>query len=187
MTSRTFTGQNYALDQFPSAAGVLRWDASETRGQARDPDRYEGGKTKNGIQHLVGVRAVLGMQIGLDCVIEGEKEKYQRRAAEPCEPGAEEFQRGRRLIRSEPVGFVRNIDQLGGDTLEDLRHAEAENRGHHQGSDEKSEEHCFGLPAVRNAAAVEVRCDLIGQPWIARRKIKRRKNGEQHKQHFGQA
>ena len=81
--------------------------------------------------------------------------------------------------------FVGNIDHLDRHALEKARKAESEERSHREGPGKKREENGFGLPAVRQAAAIEVRCDLIGQSWIVIRKTERRKNGEQYEQHFG--
>jgi hypothetical protein len=187
MTSRTFIGQNYALRQSPSTPGVLRWDAGEACCQARDPDRDEGGEREDRIEHLVGVGPLLGMQIGLHGVVERKQNEHESGAAEPGKPGAEEFQRGFRLLRTEPVLFVGEMDHLERAASKNAGQAKHEQRGNQYGADEKSEKNRFGLPAIREAAAVEVRSELIGQPRIVVRKTAHRKDGDHDEQHFGQA
>lgn len=162
-------------------------DAGEACCQARNPDCDESGESEDDIQHLVGVGALVGMEVGLDGVIERKKKEHKSRAAEPREPGAEEFQRGFRTLRTEPVLFVGEIDQLEGHALEQAREPEGEERRQRQRAGKKREENGFGLPAVGKAAHVEARSKLIGQPRIVVRKADRRKNGEQDEQHFGQA
>jgi len=184
---RTFTGRSYAPRESASTPDVWRWNANEARCQAGDPHGEEGGKTKDGVEHLVGIGAVVGVEIRPDCVIERKKKERENRAAEPCEPRTEELERGFRVLRTEPVLFVWEIDEFGWETLKDARHAKCEDRGHHDGADEECEEHRFGLPAVGDAATVEMRRDLVGQLRVARRKINSRENREHDENAFGQS
>src|SRR5271155_3772443 len=94
ITSRTFTGQSYAFRQLPSTSSVLWWHAGEAGCKTNEPDSHEGGKTDDCVPHLVWIGAVVGMQIGLHCVVKHKKKKNESRAAKPCEPRTEELQSG---------------------------------------------------------------------------------------------
>ena len=133
---------------------------------------------------MVGIGTLVGVQIGLDGVIEHKEKEHKCGAAEPREPGTEEFQCSLGLLRTEPVLFVGDIDHLEGHALEKAREAKGEERSHRKSAGKKREENGFGLPAVGEAAAVEMRRELIGQARIVIRETERRKNGEQDEQQF---
>lgn len=162
-------------------------DAGEAHCQACDPDGDEGGEGEDGVKHLVGIGAVVGVDVGLQGVVERKKEERENRAAEPREPRGEELQRSFGLVWTEPKLFVRKIDELGGDALKNAGNAKGHDRGYHDGANEECEKHRFRLPAIRDAAAVEVGCDSFRQLRVAGRKIDRRENGEHDENTSGQS
>lgn len=143
MTSRTFTGQSYALRESASTPDILRRDTGEVGGEANDPDGDEGGKADDDVEHLVGVGPVIGVEVGLQSVIECEKEERENRAAEPREPSGEELQRGFGPFRTEPKLFVWKIDELGGDALKNAGDPNRHDRGYRDGANEECEKHRF--------------------------------------------
>jgi hypothetical protein len=162
-------------------------DAGETSGEADDPDGDEGGKAENGVEHLVGVGPVIGVQVRLQGVIECKKEERENRAAEPREPRGEELQRGFGPFRTEPKLFIWKMDELGGDAFKNAGDAKRDDRGYRDGANEECEKHRFRLPAVRDAAAVEMGRDSFRQLRIAERKIDRRENSEHDENISGQS
>ena len=67
-------------------------------GEADDPEGYEGDEAGDNVKHAGWVGAMVGVKVGLDGVVEREKDDQEKRAAEPGEPTAEVFERGGGLL-----------------------------------------------------------------------------------------
>ncbi len=167
--------------------GSVAGDAGEVGGEACNPDGDEGGKADDGVEHLVGVGPVIGVEVGLQGIIERKKEERENRAAEPREPRGEELQRGFGLVWTEPKLFIWKIDELGGDAFKNAGDAKRHDRGYRDGANEECEKHRFRLPAVRDAAAIEVGRDSLRQLRVAGRKIDRREDSEHDENTSGQS
>lgn len=73
-----------------------------------------GTKTRNAPRkNPVGVGRIFWVEVGLDGKVERENDDHVDRAAEPCKLGFEERACFREILRSEPVLFVGEVDQLG--------------------------------------------------------------------------
>jgi len=102
------------------------------------------------------------MQVGLYGVVN----KYDRDridgAAKPSEMGLQPVQCFLAVLRRKPVLLVWKIDQPGWQDANDAGQAETNQRAQNAHAHKNGEERLLGLPAVRIAAAVEMRCHHVG-------------------------
>src|SRR5712691_6370267 len=144
----------------------------------------EGHETGEDVPHGSGVGPVVGMEIGLNREVNRQENYCEEGAAEPGKIAVQEVHRLRASFGSQPVALIGKIDELRWQQLEEERDAESEHRGKNANADQHAEKGRFCLPAVRDAARVEVRNYDLWQLRVQGRKMKCRAHGQQSKDKF---
>ncbi len=127
------------------------------------------------------------MEIGLGGVVEGDENHEVKGAGEPAEAGFEKRVGLSAALRSEPIAFVGQVNELDGQASDDEGYGEPDD-GHRESDHRKRHEEAgLGLPAVGRALGVEMRSDDVRQFGIEQGEVD---GGEEHQQQeckFGQA
>ena len=165
---------------------VVLWATEEAQEKTDDPSEGEGEEGTEDVEEAGGVWAVIGVQIGLHGVVEGEEDDEEDGATKPGEPSVQEFESGGAVFRAEPIPFVGKIDEFGRQGADDGGHSEANDGGEHRSAHEKREKDEFGLPAVGRALSVEMGLHQFRQLRVIERKMESGVEDEQDKAELGQ-